>query len=43
MGIVVQTVLREARLRSADRGPEPMSMHAVTVVPKHGTRVVVEA
>lgn len=42
MGIVVQTVLREARLRPADQGPEPMSMHAVTVVPKHGTRVVVD-
>ncbi|MEA2647311.1 MAG: hypothetical protein QOE92_2394, partial [Chloroflexota bacterium] len=35
-------VLAEARLRPADPDPEPVARRVVTLVPRHGTRVVLE-
>ncbi|MFY9614239.1 MAG: cytochrome P450 [Candidatus Dormiibacterota bacterium] len=42
MKVVLKTVLAEARLSAADRQPEPIARRMVTMVPKHGTRVVLE-
>ena len=42
MKVVLKTVLAEARLRAADPDPEPMARRMITMVPKHGTRVVLE-
>jgi cytochrome P450 family 135 len=43
MGVVLEAVLAHARLRPASAEPEPISLHAVILVPKHGARVVREA
>jgi hypothetical protein len=43
MKVVIKTVLAEARLRAADPRPEPITRRLITMVPKHGTRVVMEA
>ena len=40
MGVVIRTVLAGARLRPASPTPEPISLHAVTLVPRHGARVI---
>jgi len=42
MGVIVQTVLEVARLRPAFQQPERVALRAVTMVPNHGTRVVLE-
>ncbi|HEV3234159.1 MAG TPA: cytochrome P450 [Candidatus Dormibacteraeota bacterium] len=42
MKVVLKTVLAEARLSAADPRPEPIARRMVTMVPKHGTRVVLE-
>ena len=42
MKVVLKTVLAEARLSAADPNPEPMARRMITMVPKHGTRVVLE-
>jgi cytochrome P450 len=42
MKVVLKTVLGEARLRAADPEPEPVARRMVTLVPKHGTMVVLE-
>jgi cytochrome P450 len=42
MKVVIKTVLAEARLRPADPAPEPIARRMITMVPKHGTRVVLE-
>ena len=42
MKVVLKTVLGEARLRAADAHEEPVARRMVTLVPKHGTRVVYE-
>jgi cytochrome P450 len=40
---VVRTVLSLASLRPASPRPEPIALHAITLVPRHGARVVLEA
>ncbi|MDP9326464.1 MAG: cytochrome P450, partial [Candidatus Dormibacteraeota bacterium] len=42
MKVVLKTVLAEARLSAADPRPEPIARRMVTMVPKHGTRVILE-
>ncbi len=42
MAVVVGTVLDSVRLRPASETPEPISLHAVVLVPGHGTRVVAD-
>ena len=42
MKVVLKTVLAEARLRAADPLPEVIARRMITMVPKHGTRVVLE-
>jgi cytochrome P450 len=42
MGVVVRTVLEIAELRSASPRPERVKMHAITLVPGHSARVVME-
>ena len=42
MKVVLKTVLAEARLRAADPDPERIARRVVTLVPKRGTRVVLE-
>jgi cytochrome P450 len=42
MGVVVRTVLEIAELRSASARPERVKMHAITLVPSHSARVVME-
>lgn len=42
MSVVLETVLGRARLRPASTQPEPISLHAVILVPEHGARVVME-
>jgi cytochrome P450 len=42
MGVVVRTVLEIAELRSASARPERVKMHAITLVPGHSARVVME-
>jgi cytochrome P450 len=42
MKVVLKTVLAEARLRAADPEPEATARRMITMVPKHGTRVVLE-
>ena len=43
MSVVLRTILRRVRLRPALPRPEPIRLHAVILVPKHGARVVREA
>jgi cytochrome P450 len=43
MRIVVAVVMRSVRLRHATGRAEPMRRRAVTMVPRHGARVVVES
>jgi cytochrome P450 len=40
MGVVLRTVLEEVQLRPATSEPEPVALHAVALVPKHGARVI---
>jgi cytochrome P450 len=40
MGVVVRTVLEHADLRPASPRPEPVRLHAITMVPGRGARVV---
>jgi cytochrome P450 len=40
MGVVVRTVLELAELRPASARPEPVALHAITMVPGRGARVV---
>jgi cytochrome P450 len=40
MGVVLRTVLGRARLRPASPEPDPISLHAVILVPRNGVRVV---
>jgi cytochrome P450 len=40
MGVVLRTVLGRARLRPASPETDPISLHAVILVPKNGVRVV---
>jgi len=42
MGIVLRTVLDLARLRPASAHPEAIALHAITLVPRHGARVVMD-
>ena len=42
MGVIVRTVLEQARLRPASRRPERIGLHAITLVPGRGARVVLE-
>ncbi|HLH70801.1 MAG TPA: cytochrome P450 [Candidatus Dormibacteraeota bacterium] len=42
MALVVRTVLTSIHLRPASDRPEPISLHAVVLVPGRGTRVVAE-
>jgi cytochrome P450 len=42
MGIVLRTVLGLARLRPASAHPEAIALHAITLVPRHGARVVMD-
>ncbi|HEY4026058.1 MAG TPA: cytochrome P450 [Candidatus Dormibacteraeota bacterium] len=42
IGVVVRTVLELARLRPASSRPEGVALHAVTMVPSRGARVVLE-
>jgi cytochrome P450 family 135 len=41
MEVILAILLSEVRLRPASDRPEPMALHAVTLIPKHGARVVV--
>ena len=43
MGVVLRTVLGRARLRPVSARPEAIRLHAVILVPEHGTRIVREA
>jgi cytochrome P450 len=40
MATIVRTVLAGTQLRPADRRPEPVSLHAVILVPRHGVQVL---
>jgi cytochrome P450 len=40
--VVLKTVLSEARLRAADPQTEPVARRMITLVPKHGTRVILD-
>jgi cytochrome P450 len=40
--VVLKTVLSEARLRAADPETEPVARRMITLVPKHGTRVILD-
>ncbi len=40
---VLTSVVRRVRLRAADPRPEAARLHAITIVPEHGTRVILEA
>jgi cytochrome P450 len=42
MALVVRSVLETARLRPASRRPEEIRLHAVTMVPSRGARVILE-
>jgi cytochrome P450 len=42
MGVVLRTVLGRARLRPVSPGPDPISLHAVILVPKNGVQVVLD-
>jgi cytochrome P450 len=42
MALVVRTVLASVQLRPASSAPEPISLHAVVLVPGYGARVVAE-
>ncbi len=41
MATVLRTILQEAELSAPDPADEPQEMSHITIVPKHGTRVVV--
>jgi len=43
MGVMVRTVLENAQLRPAARRPEGVRLHAITMVPSRGARVVLES
>jgi hypothetical protein len=42
MAEVIRTVLARVDLRPVSSAPEPVVMRGITLVPKHGTPVVIE-